>query len=384
MENSYSKMGIILLFSIVLLGGGIYSVVKPEQTFSKFENRYLAEQPKWNKEEFLSGDWQMDYENYLNDQFPMRDRWVDIKTWTDRVMLKQDSGDVFYGKDDYLIEKYAEADFDETMVEENIAFLTEFIKEMQQRYGEEHILAMFVPGKGNAMPDKLPSFATAYNEQQTVNRITQQVGEQTVLDVTGALQQHQQEYIYYRTDHHWTTLGAWYAYEQWAEKLGETPIKKEKCEIEAVTDDFYGTTYFKVHTKVPADTIELYHTPAEKQMKLRYNLSEKKDSIYDREKLKEQDQYQIFFGGNQPIVEMEMEKKGKGTLLLLKDSYANCFVPFLANHYSKIIMMDIRYLNSSIYQFLAMYEDEITDVMTMYNVEKFLQEKNMWYLSKDI
>lgn len=305
MENSYSKIGIILLFSIVLLGGGIYSVVKPDQAFSKLENRYLAEKPKWNQEEFLSGDWQMDYENYLNDQFPMRDRWVDIKTCTDRAMLKQDSGDVFYGKDDYLIEKYAEADFDETMAEENIHFLTEFIKEMQQQYGEEHTLAMFVPGKANAMPKKLPPFASPYDEQQTVNRITQQVGKQTVLDVTDALQQHQQEYIYYRTDHHWTTLGAWYAYEQWAEKRGKTPIKKEECQVESVTDNFYGTTYFKVHAKVPADTVELYHTPAEKQMKLRYNFSEEKDSIYDREKLKEQDKYQIFFGGNQPIVEID-------------------------------------------------------------------------------
>lgn len=384
MENRIPKIGIILLFSMIIFGGFIGSFVKKDREFSVMENRYLAENPPFDKGEFLAGDWQEYYENYLNDQFLFRDQWITMKTAADRVMLKQDSGDVYYGKDGYLIEKYESVDFDQSLIEDNIGFLCDFIKDMQKQYGKDHVLAMVVPGKANAIPKKLPAFASPYNEKEIVEQITSQLGKESVLDVTKELQHHQSEYIYYRTDHHWTSLGAWYAYQQWANKVGETPVTKEECHIEPVTNEFFGTTYFKVHAPVPGDTIDLYHTPAEDRLTVRFNLSEEKNSMYDRKALKEQDKYKIFFGGNQPLIELEREDKKKGTLLLVKDSYANSFVPFLTNHYSKIIMIDVRYLNSSIYSFIDMYKKEITEVMTMYNVEKFLQEKNMWNLAKEL
>ena len=268
--------------------------------------------------------------------------------------------------------------------EDNIGILIEFLNRMTDKYGKEHVDCLFVPGKAAALPQKLPKFAEPFEEKEITDAVTDELSEpEIVTDFTDTMNQHQNEYIYYRTDHHWTTLGAYYAYQTWCEKKGEEVVPLTQYKRETVSDDFYGTSYNKSHQRVPEDTVELFHGPVENgRIHVDFNDGEKEtDSWYWRDALKTHDKYQVFFNGNTAKITVDTGSENEKTLLLLKDSYSNCFVPFLAEHYSRIIMIDLRYSSDWIDDILA-ENPFVTDVMVMYNVEKFLQDDNIELLAE--
>lgn len=356
---------------VLLLGLAGKEALSHQRTYSPVEKRELQTRPEISITKVLDGRFQKKYESYLRDQFPGRDHWVSFQTDMELFMGKNEIHNVYIGKNHYLLEHYTEKEFDPQQISKNLQALEKFVGKAKQN-ADVHV--MMVPTKSWILREKLPAFAPHYKEQKFYDALQQKLEKEDVLiSVEPVLGAHKEEEIYYRTDHHWTTLGAWYAYEQYTKAVGgDLQRAQGKKKFRCISKDFYGTTYAKINYARQADKIEIYE-PADK-LRVVYNMGEKKTkTLYDVSFLKTADQYSVFTGGNQAVLEITGGIKNGKTLLLIKDSFANSILPFLAEDYEKLVVVDLRQLNVSGDRLLEMFSP--TDILILYNSAQFAQDK---------
>lgn len=360
-----------VIFMVLLLGLAGKEALSHQRTYSSVEKRELQTRPEISITKVLDGRFQKKYESYLRDQFPGRDHWVSFQTDMELFMGKNEIHNVYIGKNHYLLEHYTEKEFDPQQISKNLQALEKFVGKAKQN-ADVHV--MMVPTKSWVLREKLPAFAPHYKEQKFYDALQQKLEKEDVLiSVEPVLDAHKEEEIYYRTDHHWTTLGAWYAYEQYTKAVGgDLQRAQGKKKFRCISKDFYGTTYAKINYARQADKIEIYE-PADK-LRVVYNMGEKKTkTLYDFSFLKTADQYSVFTGGNQAVLEITGGIKNGKTLLLIKDSFANSILPFLAEDYEKLVVVDLRQLNVSGDRLLEMFSP--TDILILYNSAQFAQDK---------
>lgn len=360
-----------VIFMVLLLGLAGKEALSHQRTYSPVEKRELQTRPEISITKVLDGRFQKKYESYLRDQFPGRDHWVSFQTDMELFMGKNEIHNVYIGKNHYLLEHYTEKEFDPQQISKNLQALEKFVGKAKQN-ADVHV--MMVPTKSWILREKLPAFAPHYKEQKFYDALQQKLEKEDVLiSVEPVLDAHKEEEIYYRTDHHWTTLGAWYAYEQYTKAVGgDLQRAQEKRKFRCISKDFYGTTYAKINYARQADKIEIYE-PADK-LRVVYNMGEKKTkTLYDVSFLKTADQYSVFTGGNQAVLEITGGIKNGKTLLLIKDSFANSILPFLAEDYEKLVVVDLRQLNVSGDRLLEIFSP--TDILILYNSAQFAQDK---------
>lgn len=360
-----------VVFMVLLLGLAGKEALSHQRTYSPVEKRELQTRPEISITKVLDGRFQKKYESYLRDQFPGRDHWVSFQTDMELFMGKNEIHNVYIGKNHYLLEHYTEKEFDPQQISKNLQALEKFVGKAKQN-ADVHV--MMVPTKSWVLREKLPAFAPHYKEQKFYDALQQKLEKEDVLiSVEPVLDAHKEEEIYYRTDHHWTTLGAWYAYEQYTKAVGgDLQRAQGKKKFRCISKDFYGTTYAKINYARQADKIEIYE-PADK-LRVVYNMGEKKTkTLYDVSFLKTADQYSVFTGGNQAVLEITGGIKNGKTLLLIKDSFANSILPFLAEDYEKLVVVDLRQLNVSGDRLLEMFSP--TDILILYNSAQFAQDK---------
>lgn len=360
-----------VIFMVLLLGLAGKEALSHQRTYSPVEKRELQTRPEISITKVLDGRFQKKYESYLRDQFPGRDHWVSFQTDMELFMGKNEIHNVYIGKNHYLLEHYTEKEFDPQQISKNLQALEKFVGKAKQN-ADVHV--MMVPTKSWVLREKLPAFAPHYKEQKFYDALQQKLEKEDVLiSVEPVLDAHKEEEIYYRTDHHWTTLGAWYAYEQYTKAVGgDLQRAQGKKKFRCISKDFYGTTYAKINYARQADKIEIYE-PADK-LRVVYNMGEKKtNTLYDVSFLKTADQYSVFTGGNQAVLEITGGIKNGKTLLLIKDSFANSILPFLAEDYEKLVVVDLRQLNVSGDRLLEMFSP--TDILILYNSAQFAQDK---------
>lgn len=360
-----------VIFMVLLLGLAGKEALSHQRTYSPVEKRELQTRPEISITKVLDGRFQKKYESYLRDQFPGRDHWVSFQTDMELFMGKNEIHNVYIGKNHYLLEHYTKKEFDPQQISKNLQALEKFVGKAKQN-ADVHV--MMVPTKSWILREKLPAFAPHYKEQKFYDALQQKLEKEDVLiSVEPVLDAHKEEEIYYRTDHHWTTLGAWYAYEQYTKAVGgDLQRAQGKKKFRCISKDFYGTTYAKINYARQADKIEIYE-PADK-LRVVYNMGEKKTkTLYDFSFLKTADQYSVFTGGNQAVLEITGGIKNGKTLLLIKDSFANSILPFLAEDYEKLVVVDLRQLNVSGDRLLEMFSP--TDILILYNSAQFAQDK---------
>lgn len=360
-----------VIFMVLLLGLAGKEALSHQRTYSPVEKRELQTRPEISITKVLDGRFQKKYESYLRDQFPGRDHWVSFQTDMELFMGKNEIHNVYIGKNHYLLEHYTEKEFDPQQISKNLQALEKFVGKAKQN-ADVHV--MMVPTKSWVLREKLPAFAPHYKEQKFYDSLQQKLEKEDVLiSVEPVLDAHKEEEIYYRTDHHWTTLGAWYAYEQYTKAVGgDLQRAQGKKKFRCISKDFYGTTYAKINYARQADKIEIYE-PADK-LRVVYNMGEKKTkTLYDFSFLKTADQYSVFTGGNQAVLEITGGIKNGKTLLLIKDSFANSILPFLAEDYEKLVVVDLRQLNVSGDRLLEIFSP--TDILILYNSAQFAQDK---------
>lgn len=376
MKLTFNKI-FFSIFALIWTGFIIWNLAKPPKVFSENENRYLSDLPKFTIDKFVSGEYMKGIDNYINDQFVMRDQWIGMKVMLERAMLKQEINSVYFAKDDYLIEKHKYLDVSKEQADKNRDYLVEFINKYASKLGKNSVKVMLIPTASEVLTDKLPPFAkgTGYHQNTYVDKLYSGISKNSFIDVRDTLKKHKDEYIYYRTDHHWTSLGAYYAYEQWSKSVGIVPLDKEQFEIVLASDEFYGTLHSKVNTNVKPDSIYLYEIKDDMNYQLTYNLIDHTDTLYDLKKLEGKDKYSVYMGGNNALVQVQTNHKNGRKLLVMKDSFAHSFVPFAVNHFEMTYMIDLRYYNGDISDFVD--ENKITDVLLLYNVMGFVKDINI-------
>ena len=363
----------IITFIVIIFGLTALGLTAEEKTYSATEKRELQTRPKAKKKTIKNGKFQKKYEVYLSDQFPGRDDWVQLQTGVSRLLGKKESNGVYFGKDHYLLEHYEDEDFEAERMQMNIEALADFARNANER---ADVKIMMVPTKTWVFQKKLPAFAPTFDEQIFYDTLKGQLAEQSeqmIIPVEKVLQSHNDEEIYYRTDHHWTTLGAWYGYGAYVEATGGSPDRvMEKKDLKLVCSDFYGTTYAKVNQSSRADEIRVYEPKA--PLKVVYNMGEKTtQSLFETEHLDSKDQYRVFTGGNQAVLEITGGSHNGKILLMIKDSFANCMLPFLAEDFEKIVVVDLRQLNLGSDELMDLFAP--TDVLILYNDAQFAKDR---------
>ena len=237
---------------------------------------------------------------------------------------------------------------------------------------------LYANSSGNILTDKLPKHADVYDynyyEKIAEKEFTNNADNNTqIVNTYDALKKLSKDYIYYKTDHHWTTKGAFIAYNEFCKAAGIESEPYENLKMKNVTDKFYGTLYSKVlDKKKKGDSIEI----AENIPQCNVMINGKKSEIYHIDKLKEKDKYQVFFGGNYGVVSIENnEANNDKNLLIIKDSYANSFTPFLLKDYKTITIVDYRYFSGNLQSIVQ--SNNITDVLVLYEMSNFMKDKNL-------
>lgn len=379
MKKKRQNRIVIALFLILIFGMTIANLLTPAKEFSDRENRTLAQMPGLSPESYFSGEFAKDYESYITDQFVWRDGWIGVKTAVERASFKQESNDIYFAEDGYLIEKHTGSFTGET-AERNVSYLADFMREMEENYGKGHVKAIVAPNAVEILKDKLPPFASPYDESVYLEKIAEALPEGVWFDSEAVLKAHSGEELYYRTDHHWKTLAAYYVYEAWAKEIGLAPLSLSEYEIDTVTESFQGTIEAKVGGDVGYDSIQVFKPAKETEYVLVYNRKEKKTDLYDWDALETKDKYTLFFGGNQPVVEGTIENGSSRRLLVIKDSYAHCFLPFTFHDFSEVDFVDLRYFNESLRDYME--EKDYTDILFLYNASGFAEDPNVARLAQ--
>ena len=368
---------ISLVFVGILLAGFLWNILTPVRAYSERENRYLQGRPTLSMDRVLSGQFGKDFETYTTDQFPMRDAWVSLKTMAGLAMLRPDNGRVYFGKQHRLFEIPEPADA--ALQEKNCLAVAGFLEKVTREYPEIRASVLLAPTATTVLEGALPACAPVADEAGLILRQRRALGESVVFcDPTPALLgQLDRESLYYRTDHHWTTRGAFLAYQALLTAQGETPLEERDFRIETVSEDFFGTLYSKANLPlIPADTIEAYLPEEENPCTVTYDGGKTvRESLYDPSYLEGRDKYAYFLGGNHPLTEITTSVRNGRRLLVIKDSYAHALVPFLTAHYATIDMVDLRYFKEDLAAWMG--DRGITDVLVLYNASTFASDRQL-------
>lgn len=381
---------IVFIGFFVLISGA--SLIIKDREFSPNENRYLAETPELSWDNILSGKFQDGLEDYLRDQVCFRDGWITVKTGIQKACGDTDIGGAYVGKDGYDFEKITPEDVDEKQVDRNIKAVEDYFMTASETIDKQKLSFLLVPTSGLVMQEKLPKNARLFDQAKYIDQVQKAMKDYNFVDVRDTLMDHNDEYIYYKTDHHWTSAGACLAYDVWSERTGGEAETEDGLVKNVVSDKFRGSLYSKILDADSAyDEIWTYGLQKDeafgsKDCTVTIDEKQQLDSIYDDEKLQEKDKYAYFLGGNYGQVHIQNQKaasKAKGkNILIIKDSFANSFVPFVTQDYENIYMVDLRYYNGDMKAYLQ--EHEITDVLVLYNVSNFISDRNIHKLTGGI
>ena len=375
MMNQRQAWNINLLFLLLLFGLGLATLLRPKSDFSEKENRSLAQLPQATSESVLSGSFEEKYEEYLTDQFILRDQWVGLRTLAEQLSLKREVHDVYLAEDDYLIEKHTGV-FETETARMNLQFLSEFAARMTAQMGDEHVTVMLVPNAVDILREKLPPFAYPYDEEEYISRAAAGIPAAVWFDAAGVLRQHASEDIYYRTDHHWTSTGAYYVFRDWMNSRGYGQISDDEYTVETVSDGFEGTVASKLGKSVKKDSIQVYRSTLDTRYVLTYNQTDDvRSSMFLPGALETKDKYSYFFGGNYGLIEAQTKADTDRRLLVIKDSYAHCFAPLLLDWFDEVDFVDLRYFNQSLSGFME--EKEYTDILFLQNAAGFAEDTSL-------
>lgn len=358
---------VVSYFLILALVAGM-TFFLPARNFSENENRVLNQAPELNVDRLLSGDFQEDLSLFLSDQIPGREFWIKTNTQIKKLLGKQEINGVYLGKDGYYFQQFTEDSYSSNKMKTLFLLIESFASKQSVP-----VTVMPVPTPAVALSDKLPANAPMYNADkvwQTMQAIT---GSCNFIDLRQDFKNADFQ-AYYRTDHHWTTEGAYLAYSAYCEEMDITPKALEDFDLTCVSEEFYGTIYSKTLDSA-AGPDSVYAIGTLPQITVTFDETTVSNTLYDDEKLEEKDKYAYFFGGNYGKVDIETEANNGKRLLVIKDSFANSMVPYLLEQYEHITMLDLRYFNGSVSQVMA--QEEITEVLFLYEMTNLLTDSGI-------
>lgn len=351
--------GVLLLVSFLFMIAAGYLL--PKSDFSDMEKRYLAEAPKFTWKTVSSGDWSSQAEEYLSDHVLGRNFFVGINAYVEKLAGRQHLKDVWTGEDK-LVE--APVAFDEAAVARNMSA----INKLSENLGRE-VTVMIVPSAGWA------AGIEGYSDEESILAAYAAAGD-LVRTVSVEDIFRSRPDLYYDTDHHWTSQGAYLGYVAYAEAVGRDYRSAEDFTVTTV-EGFQGSTYSRSALWLtPAETIELWHGSDRLTVTNRES-QEVHEGIFYMERLEEADKYTVFLDGNHSLVRVTNPDK-EGKLLVIRDSYSNCLGGFLAESYGEVVLIDLRYYRQSVSELVE--QEGYDDILVCYNSLNFLTDTNLMLL----
>lgn len=361
-----------IAFLIFILVFGIGFLLLPDREFSEMENRKLAQCPDFFVSSFLKGDYTADFETYMSDQMLFKDTFVSVKVDTLKAMGHRLVNGVFFGKDGYLIQQYEKPG---AQLSENIGHIKAFAHST-----ELPITFLLAPNASEIYPEKLPALTACYSQKEVISGVEAELsGSLCLVDATDILLAHKSEDLFFKTDHHWNMKGAYYGYQALMESLGLSAKPLAEYGQTEGSHAFYGSLYSKAPSgSQVSDTLTLYKNPQGEYLVNYVQEADTASDVFALENLEIKDKYTVFLDGNHPYITIDSNAENKENVLVLKDSYAHALLPFLADSFGHLEVLDLRYFHNDLGQFIR--EHEIDRVIMIYNVDFLSSDVNFLWL----
>ena len=367
-----------LLIVVLLIAAACFHLYLPDETYSASEKRSLKSLPALSLSSLLSVEWMEEIEEYLSDQFPGRDAAMRIKSGLSLYLGETDSNGVYYCRDGSLMTAFQA--YDEALLQKTADAVGDFA----DRYEFRSRIFLLIPSAVSLNAEALPLYAESASEEAYIAAFRERLaGSVTAPDTQPLLQALKEagEKVYYRTDHHWTSGAAYGLFTALANDFGW-----QKSDLQAVTvsDHFLGSLVSKSGFAPPeADELTAYldPDPAHASTALHTGETAARSGFYYFEKLGTENEYEFFLGGNEPLITVQTTADTEDTLLVFKDSYANCFLPFLAQSYKTITIVDPRYYTEPVSSLFL--QRRYTDVLFLYNVQNLAEDQALSIVLSD-
>lgn len=365
---------LLVLFFLFLVGFMVLDGLWPKRSYSDLERRQLNQFPAFSLSQLIQNKWTADYDSYTKDQVVFRDTWMKLQSLSERLLFqKVEIGGAVIGKNDALFTKmFSLTNNEEKLLNKNTLLVQQFAENFSGK-----VTLMLAPSASLIYQEELPAGTPMLDENTALDTIFDAVGQDHVLDLRQPFEAAKADKLYYSTDHHWTTWGAYLAYRQFCSREGLDPLEVTQQDFTQVPD-FYGTTYAKaLYWKTQPDTLDYLELPNQLtvwNIDSQLNLTESFTAgLYDTEKFDTVDKYAAFLYGNNGYT--TIQGNGEGSILVVKDSYANSFVPFLCANYERIGVIDPRGYKLSI-QELAQQEG-YDNILLLFNFQTFKSSNDL-------
>lgn len=361
-----------IIFLIFILVFGIGFLLLPDREFSEMENRKLSQCPVFSVSSFLKGDYTADFEAYMSDQMLLKDTLVTVKVDTVKAMGHRLVNGVFFGADGYLIQQYGKPG---EQLQENIGHIKAFAESAGLP-----VTFLLSPNVSEIYPEKLPALAACYSQKEVISSVKGELeGSLSFVDATDTLLAHKSEDLFFKTDHHWNMKGAYYGYEALMESLGLSTKPLSEYEETEGSGAFYGSLYSKAPSgSQVSDILTLYKNPNGEYLVNYVQEADTAENLFALENLEIKDKYTVFLDGNHPYITIDSNAEEKENVLVLKDSYAHALLPFLADSFGHLEILDLRYFHNDLKQFIE--EHQIDRVIMIYNVDFLSSDVNFLWL----
>ena len=360
-----------IFFAIIIIVWGaliILNFIVPKKTFSEQENRNLAKLPSFSFEKLINGKYAEELDTYINDHFVFRNTWLKIKSFTERALGKDENNNVYIGSDGYLFERF---DVTENNLN-NIQIAAKRINSLADKISIPVYYAL-VPNSIYINQEKLPSNVEVYNQEKLIKNMYLNMPNTKNVNVIDTLKLNKDNYIYFKTDHHMTSFGAYLVYKEFCEAANITPAELSEFKKVTVSNQFLGTFDSKAQIiNQEPDTITIYQNDVNTNLEEVVYDNETTKSIYNVEFLDKNDKYSFFLNGNNAKVVVKSKVKNNKKLLVIKDSYAHIMAQFLCQNYEEVHFIDPRYYNLPISDYTV--ENEISEVLVLYNVSNIVTD----------
>lgn len=356
----------VFSFFILLLGISFFDIINNEKEFSTLENRNLKKKPKVTIGKILDGSYNKELNEYINDQFIGRNNFINIKSIGEEFLGKLENNGVIYGDNGYMFFKTDK--LDKKQIEKN----TKAIKKFIDKYDFDSKV-MLVPYSSAIYNEYLPIGAPIIDDEKIIKDSYKNLSEENTIDVLDILNENKNKEIYYKTDHHWTTYGSYLAYLEYCKKKNIKAIDIGGLKENSL-DGFLGT-YYRRSKKFNSKTESIKYYDMD-NLSMEIN-GEFYNSLYVPLKENNEDKHSIFLKGNNPLTVIKNKDKNvKGKkLIVFKDSFANSFIPFVANHYEEVHVIDLRHFNGKVENYIK--ENSFTDALILYSVNSLNKDSNI-------
>ena len=373
MKSRFDEKLMIAAFCGFLGVMSLLFLLLPKEKFSALEKRYLSDAPVLNWENLSSGKFGSDVESYMADYIPGRNFFVGLNAYADLFTARQVSKGVYAAEGNRLVQ--APVVWNEKQAQQNMQAIDSFAEKVGRQ-----VDLMLVPTAGWAAQDTIVGLSDPYEDEALIQRLYDLCGESVrTIDLTSVIKaQEDPASLYYRTDHHWTTDGAYLAYETYMQLLGRDYRAKEDFTVETASG-FHGSTYSESALWLtPGEDIEMWHGSSNITVTNGEN-PEPHQGVFYKERLEEADKYTAFLDGNHSIVRItNPDAQGKGKLLVIRDSYSNCLGTLLTESYEEVVLVDLRYYKNPVSQLWA--EENFTDVLVCYSMDNIMTDTNLVWL----